>query len=303
MTDINGNITATYDYYPYGGSRIEEEVAGETDRRFTGHELDEETDLTYAGARYYAAGVGRFIQVDPIAQNVASSKRLQEVLVEPQRLNEYSYALNNPVKYVDPDGQYVETAADLIAVAFSLRDAAMKGTIGSGVWLGLDAIALVVPIPAIGNLRHGAKIAKALNYFEEVATKAGKVVHQIAETFVKNIFFKQNQLKFSVGTAGDSLANLVGHFEKHQTQFGVKNVREYYDRANDFVSKNTFDNKDKFFSWAEGTDTVFYNRETKELLAKTSNNEIKSYQIVNTDEKLTKVNNRVAEIKAQQNGQ
>ena len=30
MTDINGNITATYDYYPYGGTRIEEEVAGET---------------------------------------------------------------------------------------------------------------------------------------------------------------------------------------------------------------------------------------------------------------------------------
>ena len=301
MTDINGNITATYDYYPYGGSRIEEDFGEEqgTNRRFTGHELDQETNLTYAGARYYAAGVGRFTQVDPIAQNVASSKRLQEVLVEPQRLNEYSYALNNPVKYVDPDGQYVETAADLIAVAFSLRDAAMKGTIGSGVWLGLDAIALVVPIPAIGNLRHGAKIAKALNYFEEVATKAGKAVHQIAETFVKNIFFKQNQLKFSVGTAGDSLANLVGHFEKHQTQFGVKNVREYYDRANDFVSKNTFDNKDKFFSWAEGTDTVFYNRETKELLAKTSNNEIKSYQIVYEPNKLDDINARIDQIKSQ----
>ena len=30
MTDEAGNITATYDYYPYGGTRIEEEVAGET---------------------------------------------------------------------------------------------------------------------------------------------------------------------------------------------------------------------------------------------------------------------------------
>jgi len=37
MTDADGNITATYDYYPYGGTRIEEEVAGETNRRFTQH--------------------------------------------------------------------------------------------------------------------------------------------------------------------------------------------------------------------------------------------------------------------------
>ena len=113
MTDINGNITATYDYYPYGGSRIEEEVAGETNRRFTGHELDQETNLTYAGARYYEAAVGRFTQSDPLALYLVNAKELKskfgqdlmEILSHPIALNAYAYANNNPIIYVDPNGE------------------------------------------------------------------------------------------------------------------------------------------------------------------------------------------------------
>ena len=114
MTDAAGNITATYDYYPYGGTRIEEYFGEEqgTNRRFTGHELDEETDLTYAGARYYAAGVGRFTQQDSLLNNLSDSqvlkdnfdRELNQILSNPQQLNAYAYALNNPIIYIDPDG-------------------------------------------------------------------------------------------------------------------------------------------------------------------------------------------------------
>ena len=64
-----------------------------------------------------------------------------------------------------------------------------------------------------------------------------------------------------------------------------------------------FDNKGKLFTWAEEGDTVFYNSETKELLAKTPDNEIRTYHVVNDPNKLDDVNARIDQIKTQQNGQ
>ncbi len=51
-------------------------------------------------ARYYSPYLARFVSVDPVGGSVGSS----------QSWNRYSYALNNPVKFVDPDGRF-ETQA------------------------------------------------------------------------------------------------------------------------------------------------------------------------------------------------
>jgi len=52
----------------------------------------------YFGARYYASGIGQFTTVDPIMTMKAN-------LVDPQRWNRYAYARNNPLKFVDPNGE------------------------------------------------------------------------------------------------------------------------------------------------------------------------------------------------------
>ena len=70
--------------------------------KFTGHERDlgdptsAADDLDYMHARFDNGPVGRFLSVDP-----AKSATLRR----PQSWNRYSYALNNPIKYVDPDGE------------------------------------------------------------------------------------------------------------------------------------------------------------------------------------------------------
>jgi RHS repeat-associated protein len=56
-----------------------------------------ETGLDYFGARYFSGAQGRFTSTDP--ENASAS------LFNPQAWNAYSYALNNPYKYVDPDGE------------------------------------------------------------------------------------------------------------------------------------------------------------------------------------------------------
>jgi RHS repeat-associated protein len=72
-------------------------AASSTHQKFTQKERDNESGLDYFGARYYSSAQGRFTSHDPI---FVSAKRL----IDPQRLNQYAYTRNNPLKFVDPDG-------------------------------------------------------------------------------------------------------------------------------------------------------------------------------------------------------
>ncbi len=66
-------------------------------QHFTQKERDNETGLDYFGARYYASMQGRFASVDPVAGSCWN----------PQSLNAYSYAWNNPLVLTDPTGMTV----------------------------------------------------------------------------------------------------------------------------------------------------------------------------------------------------
>lgn len=61
---------------------------------YTGHYLDNESDLYYARNRYYDPSTGRFTARDLIDE------------YDPQSMNKYLYAGNNPVNYWDPMGLY-----------------------------------------------------------------------------------------------------------------------------------------------------------------------------------------------------
>jgi len=70
-----------------------------TEQRYTGKERDQESGLDYFGARMYASTMGRWMSPDLI--NVT-----EERMMNPSStLNKYAYGANNPLKYVDPDGQ------------------------------------------------------------------------------------------------------------------------------------------------------------------------------------------------------
>ena len=105
MTDSSGNVVWRADYKPFG----EEQSVTSTvpnDKRFIGKEKDEETGFSYFGARYQNAKIGRFIAPDPVrAVDPRTNKTNEDMLLNPQRLNTYAYALNNPYRFVDPDGR------------------------------------------------------------------------------------------------------------------------------------------------------------------------------------------------------
>jgi len=88
LSSAAGVLANTYTYDSYGNLTA---TAGTITSpfRYTGRELDIETGLFYYRARYYDQSIGRFLSEDPIGFEGGS--------------NYYSYALGNPLTFVDPE--------------------------------------------------------------------------------------------------------------------------------------------------------------------------------------------------------
>jgi RHS repeat-associated protein len=105
--DESAAVITYEEYYPYGSSSYESvrrnlEVSPKR-YRYMGKERDDETDLYYYGARYYAAWLGRWTIPDPAG------------LVDGS--NSYTYVRNNPVRLTDANG--LQSNDDLNALGTS----------------------------------------------------------------------------------------------------------------------------------------------------------------------------------------
>ena len=104
VTGNGGVKLGVHAYYPFGDELSLGLGEAATERlKFTGHERDDNggygNALDYMHARYYGAEMGRFLSIDP--------KYDDDVQFRPQKWNRYVYSLNNPGRYVDPDGRTI----------------------------------------------------------------------------------------------------------------------------------------------------------------------------------------------------
>lgn len=129
VTNGTGGVISRHDYLPFGaeimagtggrtGTGLQGySVADGIRQQFTSKERDAETGLDYFEARYCSSLVGRFTSIDEGDWDESV----------PQSLNRYAFVLNNPLRYVDPDGH---AAQEAVAVSGGL--AAAAGTGGAG---------------------------------------------------------------------------------------------------------------------------------------------------------------------------
>jgi RHS repeat-associated protein len=90
-----GNVVVYDDYYPFGMTMSGRSSTGSADNRykFTGKERDfGETGWDYFGERYSDSRIGRWLQVDPLANKYPG-------------LSPYNYVRNNPLSRIDLDGR------------------------------------------------------------------------------------------------------------------------------------------------------------------------------------------------------
>jgi RHS repeat-associated protein len=93
ITDLSGDAIQHLEYLPFGEPFIEEKkIDWGTPYRFTGKELDPETNYNYFGARYYDPAISIWLSVDPLSDKYPSASA-------------YAYCMGNPVRLVDPDGR------------------------------------------------------------------------------------------------------------------------------------------------------------------------------------------------------
>lgn len=127
-------FAATYDAWGKQTALSSSENMGLLLRGYCGHDMLNEFDLINMKGRLYDPVVGRFLSPDNYVQLPNNG----------QSYNRYSYCLNNPLKYIDPDGEYFGFD-DILAMAIggcvNLGVNIAEGNI-KNIWHGLSSFAV-----------------------------------------------------------------------------------------------------------------------------------------------------------------
>src|SRR5258706_6472144 len=94
VTYTKQKVIQTDDYYPFGltFNSYQRENSTPNQYLYNGKEIQDELNLGWYDylARQYDPSIGRFLSVDPAADVV-------------RRWSTYSYAADNPIRFIDPD--------------------------------------------------------------------------------------------------------------------------------------------------------------------------------------------------------
>ena len=176
VVSSSGTVVETNHYYPFGSTFASSNVQP---YKYNGKELDTKNGLNWYdyGARHYDAALGRWFAVDPLAEKMYS-------------WNPYGYCFNNPVKYVDEDGeipwlvaaavgalvdygfQVVQNVMTGQSITQSLTNVDMK-SIAASAAISATGVGLAnVVTKGVKAVQVSEKMGKALQFASDVAIDA-----------------------------------------------------------------------------------------------------------------------------------
>ena len=160
MVDVSGAVVWKAAYLPFGKA-IVAKADVENNLRFPGQYFDAETGLHYNWHRYYDPLTGRYFTADPIGLEGG--------------INLYTYVLNNPPNWIDPEGLWVaQTIGGGIGAVYGIYAAHQNGTsmLQGFVVGGLTGVLSTIPIPGLNGMVSGALMGSLSGGLGNVAGQA-----------------------------------------------------------------------------------------------------------------------------------
>jgi len=184
LTDEDGNIAERRHFDPWGQPIKIADGAGNTldkltllDRGFTGHEHLQTVGLIHMNGRLYDPALHRFLQPDNFVQDPFNT----------QNFNRYGYCLNNPLVYVDENGEFIE----LIFGLGNLIARSKRGSINN-FWDGVGAFFQGFLAGAVA----GPSVITSITSFNQL----GVVVGTLGGIFYNDWTIFNNSSKITLGS-------------------------------------------------------------------------------------------------------
>ena len=207
VTNDAGNVVARQDFDAWGRNRNPDTwtytniptVPDWLYRGYTGHEHLPYFGLINMNGRMYDPVLGRMLSVDNYVQAGGYT----------QSYNRYSYAWNNPLKYTDPDGEFI-FAAFMIGILMT-ANAASKGKIGgAGDFFGTFAVNFgsAWAGSAVGSGVNAAIAGKGLMVVDCIAE--GKAGHAAREEGINAIYLALDDLNWVKNYAFEKISPYLG---------------------------------------------------------------------------------------------
>ncbi len=171
---VTGNVVQSLEYYPSGLIFRSTNYDLQPDK-YTGKELISMHGLNqyYSKARMQEFQIPHFTTRDPLCEKYYD-------------LSPYGYCAGNPMRYVDPTGEYIESAWDIASLAMGVKSFVSNvqggnvvGAIVDGVGIVLDAAAVALPVIP-GGAGAAIKGVRAIDKAVDAAKTADKAVDGVS---------------------------------------------------------------------------------------------------------------------------
>ncbi len=257
ITDGSGAVTQHLEYVPFGDVFVDERrsaTSWTTPYLFSAKERDEETGLTYFGARYYDSRTSVWLSSDDLREQYPN-------------VSSYIYCLDNPVRLIDPDGNSPRGASYSTAILGWLIPPAKANTPGQMMQkdgfqrkIGHASLDAVGMLPIVGEffdgfngLLYGVEGNKTDAAFSLASCLPVMGWFATGAKWTKNTFkLSNNALHLTSGLIlklgskeGNRLSHVMAHFSNDLTKkfhgvFTIKKsaLAETLNEAWDNVQKN-----------------------------------------------------------------
>ena len=186
LLNTSGNSVTSYKYTDFGETTINGDQNFHNEIAYTGGIYDCSTELYYLNARFYDPSDKRFITQDAYRGEFD----------DPGTWHLYAYCANNPIKYIDPTGHFVQIVVTVGFGAWGAYDGykyakkkKLTGWKKAGAIAGGAALGVIPVGKAIKGGKTVVKGAKAI----KTAKKAKKITKSPKKTVKKKFTPKKNK--------------------------------------------------------------------------------------------------------------